>query len=289
MANITNSLVKNNQKPKFSVAINSDAYKNLINNTLRDTKRANRFVANIVSAVATNPNLADCDAGTILSAGLLGESLNLSPSAQLGQFYLVPFNDKQRGKVATFQLGWHGYVQLAIRSGYYKKLNVLPIKKGELIRFNPLEEEIEIKLIEDDTLREQTETTGYYAFFEYTNGFKKAMYWSREKMEAHALKYSQGYRADKQKGTEYTFWSKDFDGMAMKTMLRQLISKWGVMSTELQEAFVKDQAVLDTNGNVDYVDNVEDETPAPTPIKEDENGVVEEEPQLTSRQQQLMF
>ena len=268
MANITNSLVKNNQKPKFSVAINSDAYKNLINNTLRDTKRANRFVANIVSAVATNPNLADCDAGTILSAGLLGESLNLSPSAQLGQFYLVPFNDKQRGKVATFQLGWHGYVQLAIRSGYYKKLNVLPIKKGELIRFNPLEEEIEIKLIEDDTLREQTETTGYYAFFEYTNGFKKAMYWSREKMEAHALKYSQGYRADKQKGTEYTFWSKDFDGMAMKTMLRQLISKWGVMSTELQEAFVKDQAVLDTNGNVDYVDNVEDETPVTTPIKE---------------------
>ena len=213
---------------------------------------------------------------------------NLSPSAQLGQFYLVPFNDKNRGKVCTFQLGWHGYVQLAIRSGYYKKLNVLPIKKGELIRFNPLEEEIEIKLIEDDTLREQTETMGYYAFFEYTNGFKKAMYWSKAKMEAHALKYSQGYRADKQKGTEYTFWSKDFDGMAMKTMLRQLISKWGIMSTELQEAFTKDQAVLDTNGNVDYVDNVEDVNPTTTTIKEDENEVVEEEPQLT-RKQQLMF
>ena len=254
MANITNTLTKNN-KPKFSVAIQSDGYKQLINNTLRDPKRANRFVANIMSAVATNPNLADCDAGTILSAGLLGESLNLSPSAQLGQFYLVPFNDKQRGKVATFQIGWHGYVQLAIRSGYYKKLNVLPIKKGELIRFNPLEEEIEIKLIEDDTIREETETTGYYAFFEYTNGFKKAIYWSREKMEAHALKYSQGYRADKSKGTEYTFWSKDFDGMAMKTMLRQLISKWGIMSTEMQEAYVKDQAVIDEKGNVDYVDN----------------------------------
>lgn len=258
MANITNTLIKTNQKPKFSVAIQSDTYKNLINNTLRDPKRANRFVANIVSAVATNPTLSDCDAGTILSAGLLGESLNLSPSAQLGQFYLVPFNDKARGKVATFQIGWHGYVQLAIRSGYYKKLNVLPIKQGELIRFNPLEEEIEIKLIEDDTVREETETTGYYAFFEYTNGFKKAIYWSKEKMEAHALKYSQGYRADKQKGTEYTFWSKDFDGMAMKTMLRQLISKWGIMSTEMQEAFVKDQAVIDTNGNVDYVDNKED-------------------------------
>ena len=111
MANITNSLVKNNQKPKFSVAIQSDTYKNLINNTLRDPKRANRFVANIMSAVATNPMLSDCDAGTILSAGLLGESLNLSPSAQLGQFYLVPFKDKERGKVATFQIGWKGYYQ----------------------------------------------------------------------------------------------------------------------------------------------------------------------------------
>ena len=258
MANITNSLVKSNSKPKFSVAIQSEGYKQLINNTLRDPKRANRFVANIVSAVATNPNLADCDAGTILSAGLLGESLNLSPSAQLGQFYLVPFKDKERGKVATFQIGWHGYVQLAIRSGYYKKLNVLPIKQGELIRFNPLEEEIEIKLIEDDTVREETETTGYYAFFEYTNGFKKAIYWSKEKMEAHALKYSQGYRADKQKGTEYTYWAKSFDDQALKTMYRQLISKYGIMSTEMQEAYIKDQAVIDTNGNVDYVDSKED-------------------------------
>lgn len=289
MANITNSLVKNNQKPKFSVAIQSDGYKNLINNTLRDPKRANRFVANIMSAVATNPMLSDCDAGTILSAGLLGETLNLSPSAQLGQFYLVPFNDKQRGKVATFQLGWHGYVQLAIRSGYYKKLNVLPIKKGELIRFNPLEEEIEIKLIEDDTIREATETTGYYAFFEYTNGFKKAMYWSREKMEQHALKYSQGYRADKSKGTEYTFWSKDFDGMAMKTMLRQLISKWGIMSTEMQEAFIKDQAVINEKGEVDYVDNINsDLLDSPTQEIIQEETKVEEEPTLT-RQQSLVF
>lgn len=283
MANITNSLVKSNSKPKFSVAIQSDTYKNLINNTLRDPKRANRFVANIVSAVATNPLLSDCDAGTILSAGLLGESLNLSPSAQLGQFYLVPFNDKQRGKVATFQIGWHGYVQLAIRSGYYKKLNVLPIKKGELIRFNPLEEEIEIKLIEDDTIREETETTGYYAFFEYTNGFKKAIYWSREKMESHALKYSQGYRADKSKGTEYTFWSKDFDGMAMKTMLRQLISKWGIMSTEMQEAYVKDQAVIDEKGNVDYVDNDNSD------LVDFATNVVEEEKVEETRQQTLML
>ena len=271
---LSNSLTKTNQKPKFSVAIQSEGYKSLINNTLRDPKRANRFVANIMSAVSVNPMLQDCDAGTILSGGLLGESLNLSPSPQLGQFYLVPFNDKTRGKVATFQLGWHGYVQLAIRSGYYKKLNVLPVKQGELVRFNPLEEEIEINLIDNDTIREETPTIGYYAFFEYTNGFKKAIYWSKEKMEAHALKYSQGYRSDKKNHTEYTFWSKSFDDMAMKTMLRQLISKWGIMSTEMQEAYVKDQAVIDEKGNVDYVDNPTEETITPT-----FENVVEEAPE----------
>lgn len=278
MANITTNTLTN-KKPKFSVAIQSEAYQSLINTTLRDPKRANRFVANITSAVSTNPLIADCDAGTILSGGLLGESLNLSPSPQLGQFYLVPFNDKSRGKVATFVLGAKGYLQLAMRSGYYRKLNALAIKKGELVKFDPLQEEIEVNLIQDDTIREQTETIGYYAFFEYTNGFKKAIYWSKEKMEAHALKYSQGYRADKKNNTEYTFWSKDFDAMSLKTMYRQLISHYGIMSVEMQEAYVKDQAVIDENGNVDYVDNDNSDL-LDIPTQE----IAEEAPTLTRQQ-----
>ena len=91
--------------------------------------------------------------------------------------------------------------------------------------------------------------------FEYTNGFRKAIYWSKKKMEQHALRYSQGYKGDIAKKTAYTFWSKDFDGMAYKTMLRQLISKWGIMSTDMQEAYTKDQAVIETNGDFEYVDN----------------------------------
>ena len=126
---VNNTLVKNGKSPKFSVAIQSDGYKNLINNTLGDPKRAAKFVTAITSAVSANPQLQDCDAGTILSAGLLGEGLNLSPSPQLGQYYLVPYNDSNnKRKVAQFQLGYKGYIQLAIRSGQYKKLNVLPIK-----------------------------------------------------------------------------------------------------------------------------------------------------------------
>ena len=242
-------------KPKFSVAIQSDMYKNLINQTLGDKDRATRFIASISSAVATNSALQECDAGTILSGALLGESLNLSPSPQLGQYYLVPFNDSKKGyKVAQFQLGYKGYIQLAIRSGQYKKLNVLAIKKGELVKYDPLNEEIEVKLIDDEEERENAETVGYYAMFEYTNGFRKSLYWSKAKMEKHALKYSKGYSAHK----GYTFWEKDFDGMAYKTMLRQLISKWGIMSIEMQQAVEKDMATINTDGTYEYVDNEEE-------------------------------
>lgn len=252
---VTNSLA-NRQKPKFTAAIQSEGYKNLINNTLGDPKRAAKFVTAITSAVSNNPALQECDAATILSAGLLGEGLNLSPSPQLGQYYLVPFNDNKNGrKVAQFQLGYKGYIQLALRSGQYRKLNVVAIKEGELKRFDPLDEEIEVQLIDDDEAREAAPTIGYYAMFEYMNGFKKAMYWSKAKMEAHAKKYSKGYAAKK----GYTFWEKDFDGMAFKTMLRQLISKWGIMSIEMQTAIDGDMAVIHEDNSKEYVELVDDE------------------------------
>ena len=240
-------------KPKFSVMIQSDAYKNLINNTLGDPKRASGFITAITSAVATNQALTECDPVTILSAGLLGETLQLSPSPQLGQYYLVPFNDRKLGrKVAQFQLGYKGYIQLAIRSGQYKKLNAMAIKEGELIKYDPLNEEIEVQLIEDDAEREAAPTIGYYAMFEYLNGFRKVIYWSKEKMESHALQYSQGYKAKK----GYTFWEKDFDSMAIKTLLRQLISKWGIMSIDFQKAYEADMGVLRPGTDkIEYVDN----------------------------------
>ena len=249
---VNNSLTQQNKKPRFSVAIQSDAYKNLINQTLGDPNRSARFIAAISSAVAVNPQLQNCDAGTIVSGALVGESLNLSPSQQLGHYYLVPFEDRKNDRtVATFQLGYKGYIQLAMRSGQYKKINVIALKEGELKNYNPLTEELDVNLIEDDLKRENAKTTGYYAMFELVNGFQKALYWSKEKMEVHANKYSKGYQAKK----GYTFWEKDFDGMAYKTMLRQLISKWGVMSTELQTAYEKDMSAVHEDGKVEYVDN----------------------------------
>ena len=259
-----------NEQPKFSEAIQRKTYQKLILNTLGDSKRAERFITAITSAVSANAELQKCDAGTILSGTLLGESLNLSPSPQLGHYYLVPFKDKKRDngvKVAQFQIGYKGYLQLAIRSGYYKKINVLPIKVGELEYFDPLEERIKVHIIEDEEIRENTETIGYYAMFEYLNGFRKAIYWSKKKMENHANIYSKSFDLKQKRMLEKgeipekelwkysSFWYKNFDTMACKTMLRQLISKWGIMSIELQEAYEKDMGVVHEDGNVQYIDS----------------------------------
>lgn len=255
---VGNSLARRPQKASLAVYLTNDAVKNQINNVIGG-KNGPRFISSIVSAVQANPALQECTNPSILSAALLGESLNLSPSPQLGQYYLVPYaNNDANTTEAQFQLGYKGYIQLAIRSGQYKKLNVLAIKEGELIRFDPLNEEIEVRLIQDEEKRENAQTIGYYAMFEYTNGFRKAMYWSKAKMLAHAKKYSPGYRKDLSKGTQYTFWSKDFDGMAYKTMLRQLISKWGVMSIDLQSAIDADMTVIREDGTKDYVENEQD-------------------------------
>lgn len=283
------------QRPKFSAMISTPGYQKLINNTIQDPKRAQRFVAAITSAVATNPALQECDPTTILSGALLGESLGLSPSPQLGQYYLVPYWNKKKGcNDAQFQLGYKGYVQLALRSGYYKRLNVIAVKAGELIHYDPLTEDVEFKVIWNEEEREKAATVGYLAMFEYLNGFRKIIYWSKEKMLAHADKYSPAFSRDGQtikskNGTYHkvsfadfeagnypkqdewlysSFWYKNFDAMAFKTMLRQLISKWGIMSIDLQTAFEQD-TVIESD---DYFGAPE----LPEPVPEDQD--LQEEP-----------
>lgn len=269
-------------KPKFSVAIQTDAYKKLINNTLGDPKRANKFIASISSAVATNPQLQKCDAGSILSGALLGEALNLSPSPQLGQFFLVPYDKKQKingewvvvESNAQFQLGYKGYIQLAIRSGQYKDIDVIEVREGEYLGRDKTTGKHQFEFIEDEVERENKPIIGYMAYFEYLNGFYKNIYWSKEKMQKHALEYSQAYTSDVRNGTIYSYWSKDFNGMAFKTMIRQLISKWGVMSIEMQEAITKDMTVVKDDGSYDYVDN---QPTVSTPTVEEINNEEKEE------------
>ena len=190
----------------------------------------------------------------------------MSPS--IGHCYILPFEDKKNDRtVATFVLGWKGYVQLAERSGYYEQLNVVEIKEGEVVKIDNINEVYEFRPIEDDEQREKTPTVGYYAFFRYNaahGGFFKAIYWSKKKMLQHAARYSKAFKLDAVKSNnpkvarvsyeDYlagkyppedawkysSFWYVDFDGMARKTMIRQLIGKWGVMSVDFQKAYESD-------------------------------------------------
>lgn len=264
---VQNSLANRQQRMGLTAYLTQDAVKNQINNVVGG-KNGTRFISSIVSAVQANPALQECTNPSILSAALLGESLNLSPSPQLGQYYMVPFNNKKKGcKEAQFQLGYKGYIQLAKRSGVYKKINVISIKEGELVSYDPLEEDLKVNLIEDDIAREEAPTIGYYAMFEEVNGYKHSLYWSKRKMMAHADRYSAAFSIKEMERLERgeipekdmwkysSFWYKDFDAMAHKTMLRQLISKWGTMSIDMQSAIDADTAVIHEDGSRDYVDN----------------------------------
>lgn len=305
------------QKQKFSVAITTDTYKTLINNTLGDPERSRRFIAAITSAVAVNPDLQECTPGTILAGALLGESLNLSPSPQLGQYYLVPFkktlkgsdgktlyilNEKgehvldEKGKWkaqtvtnATFVMGYKGYIQMAIRTNQYRDLDVIEIRDGEYLGRDPDTGKPRFRFIESDEDRYNRKVVGYLAYFEMLNGFKKTLFWSKSKMLNHADKYSPAFSAQMmlkiEKGEvpqdqlwKYSsYWYTDFDGMAKKTMLRQLLDKWGVMSADMQQAFVNDSSVIRINEDGSFTgenaDTVPDEIIVDETVQTD-NGAI---------------
>ena len=224
-------------------------------------KRMDTFVTSIVSASQANPALARCTNPSILSVALMGESLKLPPSPQLGYYYFVPYKNKKNVngqwvevEEAQFQLGWKGYIQLAIRSGMYKNIVVNAVKDGEAI-YNPITEEITLTPITDPVERAKAKTIGYYAMFELNTGFRKQVFMPYEEMYNHAKTYSKSFRYDLNSGKKTSVWSTNFDAMAKKTLIRQLLSKWGIMSVEMQSAYINDMAVIDGEGNAKYVDN----------------------------------
>lgn len=275
-----NNLVK--KQPTFSVVIQSDMYKKLINNTLGDSKKATRFIASITSAVATNPALQECEPSSIVAGALVGEALELSPSSVLGEYYLVPFKNSKEGVTkAQMQIGYKGYLHLAIRSGQYKDIDVFEIHEGEFKGRDKETGKFKFEFIENEAERLSKPVIGYMGYFELLNGFRKTLYISKEEMEKHANTYSKAFNLEDYKKLQAgqipekdlwkysSFWYKNFDTMAFKTVLRQLISKWGIMSIQLQEAFTKDMAVMKDNGDYEYVDspNYEEE---PVFVKEEE-------------------
>ena len=241
----------------------------LVANAITDEKHKSQFIANIVSAVSNNPTLQECDQTSVLSAALQADALHFPINNSLGYCYIVPYNDKKSGmKKGQFQIGYKGYIQLAIRSGYYKNIDVTEVREGELKYYDPLHGP-EFEFEKDFEKREKLRVIGYAGYFKLNTGFEKYFYISDVAMLKHADTYSQAFDAEiykklvkgeipqKDMWKYSSFWYKDFNEMAKKTVIRQLLSKWGIMSVEMQQAYENDMAAFDIKGNREYIDSKE--------------------------------
>lgn len=281
----------NKRKLSFPAFVKKDSVVAGIEKTLGSKQKASRFVSSVISAVQTTPALQECEFNSLINAAMLGETLRLPHSPQLGYYYMVPFKkkgkyDKVTGEtepdttVATFVLGYKGMTQLAIRSGMVKRINVSEIKEGELVHYDRLTGEAEFSFIEDDEIRDKKKTVGYYAVIQLDDahgGYTQGLYWTKKKMVGHADQFSPAFSRDGMKNkngrgwykvpyADYeagrvpegdmwkysSFWYKDFDGMAKKTMLRQLLSKWAPMTIDLENAMTADNSYVDSKGQTVY-------------------------------------
>lgn len=233
--------------------------------------KKNSFVNNISSLVANNTALQACDPRSIIYAGIKATVLDLPLDPNLGFAYVIPYANRKAGITeAQFQIGYKGFIQLAIRSGQFRTINVTDVKDGEVKHFDLLTGETRFEAL---PAREKLTTVGYAAFIRLTNGFEKTLYMTKEEVEAHAYEYSQTYKADKDKGWSSSQWSKNFDAMARKTVLKLLLSRFAPLSIEMQQAIASDQAVFNSpDGAPRYADNndriedaVAEEVPAGSP------------------------
>ena len=264
MAQAKNSLVasgSNGKNPPLSVALASNGMQRMIGASFNGDKRAmTKFTSNLMSVYTANPLLKDCTPVSIVSAGLQCAALNLSTSPSLGEAWIIPYGDK-----ATFQIGKNGLVQLAIRSGQYLDIDTIEIREGEYKGRDKNTGKPKFEFIEDEDQREKTPVIGYLAYFELLNGFKKSVYFSKEKMLGWAARYSQAFDAELfQKYQVYletgegmtngelrkcsSPWYNRFDSMGEKTVLKQLLPKWGIKSTELETALENDEKVAGPDG-----------------------------------------
>lgn len=272
--NIKAPVKATNKNESVSAYLNGKIGSALVANAISDKAKASRFVTSLITLCSMNPDLQECDRATLVSAALNAETLGLPLNNQMGFGYVLPYKDKKNNRtVAQFQVGWRGIIQLMIRSGQMKKIHVIEVREGELVKFNPILNDFEFAYLANEEERAKAPVIGYYCFFETTNGYVQELYWTKEKMELHAKTYSPGYVADLKKGTDFTFWSKDFDGMAKKTMLKQ-ISKFAPMSVDLVKAIESDQAVINEDGTYNYIDGNDNEDIVEAATKVDENGVV---------------
>lgn len=237
--------------------LSTDKVKNRFNEVLG--AKAPQFIASITNAVSGSSQLQKCEPNSIISAAFVAASYDLPIDQNLGFTAIVPYKNSKTGvTVAQFQMMYKGFVQLAIRSGAYEKMNVAEVYEDELISYNPITGELEIT--NDFTQCKQRKEgqkdkiVGYYAWFKLLTGFRQEFFMTVDECKNHAKTYSSSYKYDLQKGYSTSKWTTDFESMAKKTVLKLLLSKWGVLSIEMQKAIQDDQKTYETE-NGDYGDN----------------------------------
>ncbi|WP_281700134.1 recombinase RecT [Cetobacterium somerae] len=268
MARVKNDLVGSNNNslstgingtgiPALKSLLATEAIRKQMKSLLGD--KAGHFMMAIVGVVEGTPQLQDCEPQSIINSAIASATLDLPIEKNLGYAYIVPYKDK-----AQFQMGYKGYIQLALRSGQYKYINSIEIKEGELENYNLLTGEFNFKFIEDINQRLEAKTIGYASYIEFTNGFRNTLYMTKEQIENHAEKYSQSYGTDLKKGYSSSNWSKNFDAMALKTVLKLNLSKFGALSVSVQKALQIDGSSIKSISeegtiNIEYVDNTSEE------------------------------
>jgi len=246
----TNKLAKKNNgtvgQATLKSMINDERTKNKFKEMLGN--KAAGFLTSLMNTTNGNAQLQQADPNSILKAGAIAATLDLPIDPNLGFAYIVPYNNKGKNE-AQFQMGYKGFVQLAIRTGQYKRINVTELYEGQFESYDPITDELKYNL--DNRLSD--EITHYVAYFQTINGFEKYNVMSKEEIENHAKKFSKTYSY---KGSS---WQTNFNTMAKKTVLKLLLSKFGILSIEMQTAQKADQAVIrefdKNNIEVEYVDN----------------------------------
>lgn len=249
--------------------ISSDAVKQKFAEVLG--QKAPQFLASVTNVVAGSTKLKKCSANSIMSAAFVAATYDLPIDSNLGFSAIVPYNKSVYNPqtktwndipMAQFQMMYKGFIQLAIRSGYYEKMNYAVVYEDELKKYNPITGDVvfvtDFSKCTQRNAGDESKVVGYYAWFRLKTGFSQELYMSSAAVDNHAKKYSQAYCYDIREGKKSSKWTTDFEAMALKTVIKLLLSKWGILSVDMQRAIQDDQKVYDEDGNGEYGDNQPD-------------------------------
>lgn len=231
----------------FSDYMRSDKVENMIANVLGDPNKKNQFIASAISLYGEEKSLKDATNKSIVQACLKAAVLDLPIDNNLGFAYVIAYNKKidgQKVKVAQCQFGYKAYIQFALRSGKYHKINAIPVYEGELIAYDDLTEEIAL----DKSKRVSDTVIGYVGYFKLLDGFEKTVYWTKDQVEKHRQEHN---KAD-DKTEMNKVWRVHYDAMALKTVIKSMLSRWGLLSVHLQRALKVDN---EENERIDITDD----------------------------------